>query len=100
MWRGASRPRTTVGWLESITMRCATKSAGRSWTASRTASTSHGSACGRIATPLRPDIPRLGGRQDCAPRAAVAAAGLDDELIEDVERTLEHLGPAEVEGLH
>ncbi len=53
-WREASLPSTTVGWEESITMRCATKAVGRSSTAWRTASTSHGSAWGRIATPWPP----------------------------------------------
>ena len=48
----------------------------------------------------RLDVPRLGVREDRDALAAVAAARLDDELVEDVHRALEDLGPAEVEGLH
>ena len=48
----------------------------------------------------RLDVPRLGVREDRDALPAVAAARLDDELVEHVQGALEYLGPAEVEGLH
>ena len=83
MWRGARRPpSTTVGWVESMTMRWAIQAPGSAITAARVASISS----------------RRGARSDQDADAAVAGARLEDQLVEDVERLLELVRLREVVG--
>ena len=83
MWRGARRPpSTTVGCVESMTMRWAIQAPGSAITASRVASISS----------------RVGARGDQDADAAVAGARLEDELVEHVERFFELLRLCEVVG--
>ena len=75
-------PSTTVGCVESITMRWAIQSLGSAMTALRVASMSS----------------RVGVRRDQHPDAAINATRLEHELVKDVERLGELIRPREIVG--